>query len=149
MWGKVINYLHTHQTLAHLTAFRSKLVAAPPQQPSQPESSTEDAELCTLHSVPNCLSCQDTFGQAQDDVTDEGWLSHQLVFEKDHKGKDLMRRRDDPNDFIVIDPLARKQQAIEEEKEKRTQNKNRKRDSNRDAEDRRHDYDRDHRSSRR
>ncbi|KAG9301675.1 hypothetical protein G9A89_016746 [Geosiphon pyriformis] len=107
-------------TLTQLRAFKTKLDAAPVEQPSKREVSKE-AELCVLHSVPDCLSCRDTFGESQNDISDEGWFSHQLVFEKDYKGKDLMQRRDDPDDFIVIDPLARKQQAIEEEKEKRAQ----------------------------
>ncbi|CAG8532359.1 3095_t:CDS:2 [Ambispora gerdemannii] len=110
-------------TLAKLRAFQHKIDTAPPEKPlvDQEKLKENDDEPCTLHSVPNCQSCRDTFGQSQNDLTDEGWLSHQLVFEKDHRGKDLMQRRDDPDDFIVIDPLARKQQAFEEEKKKRAQ----------------------------
>ncbi|CAG8442080.1 8044_t:CDS:10 [Ambispora leptoticha] len=109
-------------TLAKLRAFQHKIDTAPPENPLVDQETVNGSdEPCTLHSVPNCQSCRDTFGQSQNDLTDEGWLSHQLVFEKDHKGKDLMQRRDDPDDFIVIDPLARKQQAFEEEKKKRAQ----------------------------
>ncbi|CAB4443115.1 unnamed protein product [Rhizophagus irregularis] len=94
---------------------------AVPSETEPPLKTEEDAEPCLLHSVPNCLSCRDTFGESKNDETDEGWLAHRLVFEKDHKGKDLMQRRDDPNDYVVIDPLARKKQAVEEEKEKKAQ----------------------------
>lgn len=104
-----------------LKAFRAKIEVAVPSETETPVKTDEDAVLCILHSVPNCLSCRDTFGEPQQDETDEGWLAHRLVFEKDHKGKDLMQRRDDPNDFIVIDPLARKKQAVEEEREKNAQ----------------------------
>ncbi|CAG8676390.1 12606_t:CDS:2, partial [Acaulospora morrowiae] len=108
------------ETLEKLKSFQSKLMVAEPTEDT-PISIDEDAELCILHSVPNCLSCRDTFGQPDKEDTDEGWLSHRLIFEKDHKGKDLMQRRDDPNDYVVIDPLERKKQAIEQEKEKRAQ----------------------------
>ncbi|RIA84533.1 cyclophilin-like domain-containing protein [Glomus cerebriforme] len=108
-------------TLEKLKAFLTKIETAVPSETEPPLITKEDAEPCLLHSVPNCLSCQDTFGKSQKDDTDEGWLAHQLVFEKDHKGKDLMQRRDDPNDYVVIDPLARKKQAVEEEREKRDQ----------------------------
>ncbi|CAG8510451.1 3534_t:CDS:2, partial [Racocetra fulgida] len=103
-----------------LKNFQSKLFTADPED-DKPVTISENAELCMLHSVPNCLSCRDTFGQPQTEDTDEGWLSHRLVFEKDYRGKDLMQRRDDPDDYIVIDPLERKKQAIEQNKEKRAQ----------------------------
>ncbi|CAG8553827.1 5889_t:CDS:2, partial [Paraglomus occultum] len=107
--------------LERLRGFQEKLHTVVAEDtvilPLQPD----DTELCSLHSVPNCLSCRDTFGQSKATDTDEGWLSHKLVFEKDYKGKDLMQRRDDPNDYVVIDPLERKKQAIEEQREKRAQ----------------------------
>ena len=104
-----------------LKAFRAKIEVAVPSE-TEPQLKAEgDVEFCHLHLVPNCLSCRDSFGESQKDDTDEGWLAHRLIFEKDHKGKDLMQRRDDPNDYVVIDPLARKKQAVEEEKEKRNQ----------------------------
>ncbi|CAG8648117.1 12018_t:CDS:2, partial [Cetraspora pellucida] len=108
------------ETLKKLKDFQSKLFTADPKD-DKPVTISENAELCILHSVPNCLSCQDTFGQPQTEDTDEGWLSHRLVFEKDYRGKDLMQRRDDPDDYVVIDPLERKKQAIEQNKEKRAQ----------------------------
>jgi peptidyl-prolyl cis-trans isomerase SDCCAG10 len=107
--------------LEKLNAFRTKIEVAVPSEAEPPLKTEEDIEPCLLHSVPNCLSCRDTFGESQKVDTDEGWLAHRLVFEKDHKGKDLMQRRDDPNDYVVIDPLARKKQAVEEEKVKRAQ----------------------------
>ncbi len=104
-----------------LKAFRAKIEVAVPSETEPQVKINEDVEPCILHSVPDCLSCRDTFGEPQEDNTDEGWLAHRLVFEKDYKGKDLMQRRDDPNDYVVIDPLARNKQAVEEEKEKRAQ----------------------------
>lgn len=54
-----------------------------------------------------------------DAESDKGWMAHKLVFEKDHKGKDLMQRTESVDDYVVIDPLARKAQAEKEEREKR------------------------------
>lgn len=104
----------------------------------------EKGEPCILHSVPNCLSCRDTFGQQEKEDTDEGWLAHRLVFEKDYKGKDLMQRKDDPDDYLVIDPLERKKEAFKQEKEKRAQKSSIsevfiKRDRDRDPKDRHRD----------
>ncbi|CAG8436127.1 13451_t:CDS:2, partial [Rhizophagus irregularis] len=87
-------------TLEKLKSFLTKIEAAVPSETEPPLKTEEDAEPCLLHSVPNCLSCRDTFGESKTDETDEGWLAHRLVFEKDHKGKDLMQRRDDPNDYV-------------------------------------------------
>ncbi|CAG8499877.1 11641_t:CDS:2 [Paraglomus brasilianum] len=109
------------QVLERLRGFQQKLHTVAAEDTIILSSQPEDTEPCSLHSVPNCLSCRDTFGQSNATDTDEGWLSHQLVFEKDYKGKDLMQRRDDPNDYVVIDPLERKKQAIEEQREKRAQ----------------------------
>ncbi|CAG8739532.1 15016_t:CDS:1, partial [Cetraspora pellucida] len=54
-----------------------------------------------------------------------------------YRGKDLMQRRDDPDDYVVIDPLERKKQAIEQNKEKRAQK------SRGDASDKDHKRERD------
>ncbi|KAK9719976.1 Peptidyl-prolyl isomerase cwc27 [Basidiobolus ranarum] len=108
------------ETLAKLSAFTSKLWSAPVEETKTKDEMEKELEgqLCMLHSVPHCLSCNDTFGQ-QVEETDEGWLSHKLIFTKDLKGKDLMQRKDDINDYVVIDPRARKEQALEEDKKKR------------------------------
>ncbi|ORX98488.1 hypothetical protein K493DRAFT_6865 [Basidiobolus meristosporus CBS 931.73] len=112
------------ETLAKLSAFTNKLWSTPVEEAKSKEELEKELEshLCTLHSVPHCLSCNDTFGQKEVE-TDEGWLGHQLVFTKDHKGKDLMQRKDDINDYVVIDPRVRKEQAMEEDKRKREQKK--------------------------
>lgn len=37
------------------------------------------------------------------DVIDESWTSHQLIFDKDLKGKDLTRRKEIVDDYVAID----------------------------------------------
>ena len=95
--------------------------------------SGSDNQRCELHQVINCESCTDTFNklhrviQGDDDETleefpqedMEGWLEHQLVFERDTKGKDLMARRDDADDFIVIDPRVKQLHKQQEQKRKK------------------------------
>ncbi|KAG0316167.1 Peptidyl-prolyl isomerase cwc27 [Dissophora globulifera] len=51
---------------------------------------------------------QDADGNEDSDSdNDIGWMQHKLVFEKDLRGKEvsLSAKRDDVNDYIVIDPL--------------------------------------------
>ncbi|KAI9143524.1 cyclophilin-like domain-containing protein [Paraphysoderma sedebokerense] len=110
--------------LAQLESFKAKMTSGSSSRskserktPSS-SSTSSNAKTCFLHGVPNCLSCFDSFGQ-EDAATDEGWLTHTLVFEKDYKGKDLMKKRDDVNDFVVIDPRERKEQAMEVERQKK------------------------------
>ncbi|RHZ89882.1 hypothetical protein Glove_9g107 [Diversispora epigaea] len=131
-------------TLAKLQSFKTKIMVTEPSV-EEPTEGKDEGELCVLHSVPNCLSCRDTFGQPKEEDTDEGWLTHRLVFVKDYLGKDLMQRRDDPDDYIVIDPLERKKEAFKQEKEKRAKNnsisevftkRDRDRDQHRDSKDR-------------
>nr|CAG8469685.1 5942_t:CDS:10 [Entrophospora candida] len=110
-------------TLEKLKAFQDKLDSVLPSEENL-KKKVEEVNLCLLHSVPDCLSCRDTFGEHKEEETDEGWLSHLLVFEKDLKGKDLMQRRDDPDDYVVIDPRVRKKQAVEDVKAKRSQSNN-------------------------
>ncbi|CAG8591717.1 1209_t:CDS:10, partial [Diversispora eburnea] len=108
-------------TLAKLQSFKTKIMITEPNV-EEPTEGKDEGEPCVLHSVPNCLSCRDTFGQPKEEDTDEGWLTHRLVFVKDYMGKDLMQKRDDPDDYIVIDPLERKKEAFKQEKEKRAKN---------------------------
>jgi len=76
---------------------------------TQPESSSATAPvpsgvgetLCALHRLKNCESCKDTFGQKHVQ-TDDGWMSHELKFEK--KPIDPFARRDNVDDFVVLDP---------------------------------------------
>ncbi|KAI8374288.1 cyclophilin-like domain-containing protein [Radiomyces spectabilis] len=143
-------------TFAKLMAFQRKLTTS---QPSEPVNDNKDQKPpCALHGIPNCESCYDTSMENDDKVTDEGWMSHKLVFEKDLKGKDLMQRRENVDDYVVIDPRDREAQAKQEEYERKRSKKShlgeafqkRPRDSSRShhEDDRRARYDDDYKRSR-
>lgn len=96
-------------------AFQKKISTA------KPESTTEEKKeqkICKLHDIPNCESCFDLSGELAEE-TDEGWISHRLVFDKDLKGKDLMQRKETVDDYVVIDPRDREAKAKQEEYEKK------------------------------
>lgn len=78
----------------------------------------EEAQLCDLHFIANCQSCQtwdNPDAAVADDSTrtDEGWLSHELRFGKDTLGKDLKwkrEHRDDIDSLMVIDPREKEKE---------------------------------------
>lgn len=107
-------------------AFKAKLegatdskTPAPSQQSAkdkgksrEEEIEDEEAQLCDLHFIANCQSCQswddpDTAANENEDLHNEGWLSHTLRFGKDTLGKDLNWKKEHPDDadsLMVIDP---------------------------------------------
>lgn len=112
------------RTLALFNAFRNKLdTVEDPGEKSKSGAEAEDrngkgkdttmdddddeeAALCDLHFIANCQSCsnwEEDNGYDDDDVG-EGWMSHQLSFEKDRLGKDLEWRRKNKDELVVIDP---------------------------------------------
>ncbi|KAF7586189.1 Peptidyl-prolyl isomerase cwc27 [Aspergillus hancockii] len=85
------------------------------------EADDEEAQLCDLHFIANCQSCQswDTAnGDADGDkagAEDEGgWLTHELRFGKDMLGKDLNWKREhqDADSLMVIDPREREKELV-------------------------------------
>lgn len=72
----------------------------------------EEAQLCDLHFIANCQSCQswddpETAANEDEDLHDASWLSHTLRFGKDTLGKDLNWKKEHPDDadsLMVIDP---------------------------------------------
>lgn len=98
-------------------AFQKKLSSA---KETAPEVKKEQ-KICQLHDIPNCESCFADVGE--DDVTDEGWISHKLVFDKDLKGKDLMQRKETVDDYVVIDPRDREAKLKQEEYERKRSQK--------------------------
>ncbi|KAI7885094.1 cyclophilin-like protein [Lichtheimia hyalospora FSU 10163] len=103
-------------TFSKLLAFQKKLSTAEPEIAS---SKKPERPPCKLHLVPNCESCYDTTQDDVEEETDQGWMSHKLVFDKDRKGKDLMQRNETVDDYLVIDPRARKAEADQQERDKR------------------------------
>ncbi|KAF9955056.1 Peptidyl-prolyl isomerase cwc27 [Mortierella alpina] len=136
------------ELLEKLSAFEAKVFSSAKEPEPNPAPKKNDAPPCQIHGIPSCESCQDTTtskrkkairtddGQdnendngteeVEDDDSDNdiGWMQHKLVFEKDLKGKDvsLSSKRDDVNDYIVIDPLNKAAStiaALEIEKQKK------------------------------
>lgn len=132
------------QTLEILDAFRAKLEKVPPeiglsQSPSRGLSDalepmtvdgdteaapSEEAEICDLHFIANCQSCQSWDKQLSENVTAEkddgkGWMSHALNFDKDRLGKDLNWKRKNEEDLVVIDPREKTKEIMEDHRAKK------------------------------
>lgn len=132
-------------TMDLLNAFRSKLESVAPEtkpgksssaavtQAPNPKDSTEDsagaavkdeeAELCDLHFIANCQSCQkwDELGaeDVKDDDKDLGWMSHALNLKKDRLGKDLSWKQKNEEELMVIDPREKARDIKEEQRAKK------------------------------
>lgn len=82
----------------------TKLVGA-----AQPEPA-KILEICKLHGLVNCLSCKDTFGRQEDGVvTEEGWLMHRLVFDKEVGYREI---REELTNLVVIDPKEKAKEIL-------------------------------------
>uniref|UniRef100_A0A093V711 Peptidyl-prolyl isomerase CWC27 n=1 Tax=Talaromyces marneffei PM1 TaxID=1077442 RepID=A0A093V711_TALMA len=85
------------------------------------EAEDEEAQLCDLHFIANCQSCQNWDQNAdgpteQDQVEDStDWMSHRLQFGKDTLGKDLnwkKEHREDADSLMVIDPREKEKEYV-------------------------------------
>lgn len=74
-------------------------------------------DICKLHGLVNCLSCRDTFGVKDDGETEEGWLMHRLVFDKEVGYKELEH---DLTNLVVIDPREKAKEILGRQKNKST-----------------------------
>ncbi|CAO3567706.1 unnamed protein product [Mortierella alpina] len=134
-----VNLDKERELLEKLSAFEAKVFSSAKEPEPNPAPKKNDAPPCQIHGIPSCESFQDTTASKRkktirtgtdrdnenDDDGDEvledddsdndiGWMQHKLVFEKDLKGKDvsLSSKRDDVNDYIVIDPLNKAASTI-------------------------------------
>ncbi|MCJ1462336.1 Peptidyl-prolyl isomerase cwc27 [Pseudocyphellaria aurata] len=137
------------KALEILDAFRAKLENAPPENgPSQSPSDglsnahdpttgngdaeagpDEEADLCDLHFIANCQSCQSWDKHLSEIVNTEeedgkGWMSHALNFDKDRLGKDLNWKRKNEDDLVVIDPREKEKDIMEEHRAKKVARSN-------------------------
>jgi peptidyl-prolyl cis-trans isomerase SDCCAG10 len=101
-------------------SFQKKLSSAGPEKA---DTNKQEKATCKLHDIPGCESCHDTTLNPDDDVSDQDWISHKLVFDKDLKGKDLMQRKETVDDYVVIDPREREAKVKQEEYEKKRNQK--------------------------
>lgn len=133
------------QTLDALMAFRSELGMAPSEKKnsSTPAATNgaetpavadgEEGEVCDLHFIINCESCQSwDKREAKEDSDDEGWMNHALSAAADKLGKDLSYRKKAEEELIVIDPREKAQALKEGKKSGRERESNRTWDSHRD-----------------
>ncbi|KAG9451798.1 hypothetical protein H6P81_004702 [Aristolochia fimbriata] len=71
----------------------------------------EEETLTRLEKFKNSLSSstvQSSKPGVEDEEADSGWFSHKLKFFADPSNKDSMSRKDDPNEYMVHDPLLAK-----------------------------------------
>ncbi|KAI8329180.1 peptidyl-prolyl isomerase cwc27 [Choanephora cucurbitarum] len=129
------NKVDDSDVLDQLLAFRKKLSTS---QPATEAESKKEQKICELHDIPNCESCFDASQFNGEDETDDGWISHRLVFDKDLKGKDLMQRKETVDDYVVIDPRDRSAKAKQEEYERKRSSRKRHREDERDERKRRY-----------
>lgn len=132
-------------TLDILNAFRTKLEKTPQESEVTPTPvqefdrmdeqmydnnqqnlgpDDEEAELCDLHFIAHCQSCQSWDKQtaqnaATEDDEGESWMSHTLSFEKDRLGKDLTWKRKNEEELVVIDPREKSKDIMEEHRAKK------------------------------
>lgn len=122
--GNNLSAREEQDALDSLKAFRSKLDRAPAEkevaQPTANEGEAngegdDEGEVCDLHFIANCQSCQAWDKEAKDESDDEGWMSHTLSFVADKLGKDLSYRKKAEEELVVIDPLE-KARTLKEDK---------------------------------
>ena len=114
-----------------LKDFRSRLEKAPPERDSTTEARPGDAgkaeentmedeaELCDLHFIAHCQSCNAWDKQDKEESDDEGWMSHALSFAADRLGKDLSNRKKGDEELVVIDPREKARTFKEEKRAER------------------------------
>lgn len=130
------------QTMSVLEAFRAKLESAQaelehtqpiPNETAESEvpvgaekspADEDEAELCDLHFIANCASCQSwdkhrSENLDEDEDVGNAWMAHALTFGKDRLGKDLSWKKKNEEDLVVIDPREKTREIMEEHRAKK------------------------------
>ena len=126
------------RTLGVLNAWMSKLDKAPqttkpdqgvPSQNSDGDNDAapggpgagrnEEAELCDLHFIANCMSCKSWDKDEKEESDDEGWMSNALTAAADRLEGQLSLRKKAEEELIVIDPREKARSLKEEVRAKR------------------------------
>lgn len=131
---------HENSILDAMSKFKSKLVeaskaAAIPEageidpmdlddQKAESGGLDPDADeqnVCDLHFIPNCKSCNwhDTAEGQEEDEKAVDWMSHKLTFEKDRLGKDLMWKKKNEEELVVIDTREKTKDILHDERKKK------------------------------
>lgn len=105
-------------TLLALNTFRDKLKTTdservdPCRLPAV--APKKQLDICKLHGLVGCESCRDTFGGSRGgEESEEGWLMHRLVFDKDAGYREM---RADLDQLKVIDPRDRLEDFVNKKK---------------------------------
>jgi len=71
----------------------------------------EDANLCDLHFIPNCMSCAKWKDEVEneDEDDDDDWFNRKLTFAKDRLGKNLEWKKKN-EEISVIDPREKERE---------------------------------------
>ncbi|KAH8899668.1 cyclophilin type peptidyl-prolyl cis-trans isomerase/CLD [Thozetella sp. PMI_491] len=128
--GRGITAKEEQKSLDFLRAFKSKLEQAPAEKDNAAAASDktdsgkgkdieDEADVCDLHFIANCQSCQAWDKKEGEESDDEGWMSHMLSFAADKLGKDLSYRKKAEEELVVIDPLEKARTLKEEKKASR------------------------------
>ncbi|KAL9107450.1 MAG: hypothetical protein Q9227_007647 [Pyrenula ochraceoflavens] len=84
---------------------------------SAPVEDDDEAYLCDLHFIANCMSCTradeaENGDGAADDDNDTAWMNHALSFAKDRLGKDLTWKKKNEEELVVIDPREKGKEIL-------------------------------------
>jgi len=81
-------------------------------KPTEVLDHDDESNLCDLHFIPNCLSCN-AHVEEEDDVDGgtAGLWTHALSFEKDRLGKDLTWKKRN-EEMVVIDPREKGKEIL-------------------------------------
>ncbi len=111
--GGAVSAKEEQRALNFLKSFKSKLAQAPVEKnaaaPSAADQNEEEEdgqgdredEVCDLHFIANCQSCQAWDKLEKEESDDEGWMSHSLSFAADKLGKDLSYRKKAEEELVV------------------------------------------------
>lgn len=99
-------------TILMLNAFRQKI-----QKVAEPEVEKKHLDICKLHGLINCPSCQDTFSvnlnKEAEDFDEKDWMMHKLVFDRCALEGQI---RDDLRELVVIDPREQAEKMTKQKK---------------------------------
>lgn len=123
------------------TTKRPTVVKKSTSNTQSPPADDEEAHLCDLHFIANCLSCfplestnPNTNQEILESETDDrsALLTHALTFAKDRLGKDLNWKKKNEEELVVIDPREREKELGLKGKKDRDKGKGKGREWDRD-----------------
>jgi len=94
------------------TTATAEAKASTSDKPTEVLDHDDESNLCDLHFIPNCLSCNAHVEEENDvDGGAAGLWTHALSFEKDRLGKDLTWKKRN-EEMVVIDPREKGKEIL-------------------------------------